>query len=110
MKINHKLLYDSNNSYIKYSDGTMIQFKTINFTPSMQQWSQLYYADIDLGNFDKEFISIPIVTATLKSNQYWIGGISNTTKTSIGNVRILRQINASNQSTDICIIAIGRWK
>lgn len=110
MKINHKLLYDSNNSYIKFSDGTMIQRKTVNFTPSMASWGNLYFADVNLGSFDVPFISKPIINATLKSTQYWLGGIEGTTATSIGTMRILRQINSFNQNTYVDIIAIGKWK
>ena len=103
---------NSNGSYIKFSDGTLICRKAVTVNASMKAWfGSLWYDDLSMGNWSHSFVDTngPIVNATINNNQYWLASCAYYNQTSAGTCRILR-MNELNQSVTFNIIGFGRWK
>ena len=101
---------NSNGTYIKYANGIMVCLKTISGNSSTSQWSSnIYYQDIDCGNWSNEFSELNNVQVTNCTNQFWCSSISNYNNSSIGIARILRP-DSYNQNYEINILGIGKWK
>lgn len=108
---------NENGSWIKYDDGTLIQYvtKNINFAfSSTQKWGVMWESDLtDLGEFPIPFIDAP---ETLNITNYSSSGgffesVQDTTKSRIGNAYICRSAETNgNISFHLSIIAKGRWK
>ena len=102
-----------NGSWIKYSDGTMICYKStgeidMNITTS---WGSLYEGNISVGNFPAEFIETPTISVTPFGSGMLIeqGGID-ASKTSWGNITGVRPNSVENVKARFHLIAIGKWK
>lgn len=110
---------NSNGSWVKYSDGTMICRKTVTGTTNINvAWGNSYTTGasntIDLGNYAQEFIDIPEVQITghrgSSGQNFMIATLDETTKSYVGKTSLLRFTSAKNVSYKIFITAIGRWK
>lgn len=104
---------NSDGSWIKYNDGTMIcyitkEYNNVNITNS---WGSVYESDrIQLGNFPQQFINIPTITANcVRGLSVFLEALS-PTNTSIGETWFMRPVSQSNTSSTISFIAIGKWK
>lgn len=104
---------NDNGSWIKYSDGTMICYKStgeidMNVTTS---WGSLYEGNISIGNFPAEFIETPTISVTPFGSGMLIeqGGID-ASKTSWGNITGVRPNSVENVKARFHLIAIGKWK
>ena len=104
---------NDNGSWIKYSDGTMICYKStgeinMNLTTS---WGSLYEGTINLGNFPAEFIETPTISVTPFGSGMLIeqGGID-ASKTSWGNVTCVRPTSVENVKARFYLIEKGKWK
>ncbi len=107
---------NSNGSYVKFSDGTMICYRTVNVSKNtLTSWGSLYYAwDTTARNFAVEFTAVPHVQLTIvpaTSNGCWLGypAQPTVTKTSYAGIGLIRPTNAA-VNADIYIFAIGKWK
>lgn len=108
---------NSNGSWIKYSDGTMIcagkkSSGTITWSTDSNHYLKL---DLTYDDFPQTFISQPIVTKTIESTtptQRYMGiiGGSAPTTTNPGTYNLITYWNASNTSVVASYIAIGKWK
>lgn len=102
---------DRTNGYIKYGNGIMIQWSTIEGTQgTLSSWGSLYYQDISMGNWNTAFTSLYNVEISNMTNQFWcsLNGVSTTSK---GNARIVRpDTGFSGASYIIQILAVGTWK
>ena len=104
---------NDNGSYIKYSDGTMICYKstseiTINITTA---WGSLYEGSLNVGNFPVEFVETPTISVTpFGSGMLIEQGGANASKTSWGTITVVRPTSVSGVKTKFHLIAIGRWK
>lgn len=102
---------NSNGSWIKYSDGTMICWKklagTVNVTTS---WGSLYYANVTVGNFAQTFIEIPTINVVGSNEAFFVACNGTTSTSSMGNVLLVRPSTLSNMPYVLNVIAIGRWK
>lgn len=99
-----------NGEFIKYANGIMVCLKTISGKSSTSQWSSnIYYQDIDCGNWSNEFSELNNVQVTNCTNQFWCSSISNYNNSSIGIARIVRP-DSYNQNYEINILGIGKWK
>ena len=99
-----------NGEFIKYANGIMVCLKTISGKSSTSQWSaNIYYQDIDCGNWSNEFSELNNVQVTNCTNQFWCSSISNYNNSSIGIARIVRP-DSYNQNYEINILGIGKWK
>lgn len=107
---------NSNGSYIKYSDGTMICYKTVEGTVDLtEQYYDYFYHTSDskyfnLGNYPVPFVSRPICNITFRGgNAQWIGAIQNQSATHVGDLHILT-VTSKTAGAYYDVIAIGRWK
>lgn len=104
---------NSNGSYIKFSDGTMIcymnkLYSNINITKA---WGSMYETDpINLGNFPANFVNIPTVTATCTGGSTVFIEAFTPSETSLGASWFARPSALANTETIISFIAIGKWK
>ena len=104
---------NSNGSWVKYSDGTMICYQsfTCNVNYSTKYGSG-YYAEItdEIKSFPVSFIETPKVSIGLATN-YGIGCALRDTNTEKCATNIFVYTFASRTDTiTLNIIAIGRWK
>lgn len=105
---------NSNGSWIKYSDGTMIchgysQFSGVNINTS---WGSLYETanSLSLGNLPQEFISKPNVFL-FSWQPFFIDRVYNANNTtSWGSFYPVRPTIATNMEIGVSKLAIGRWK
>lgn len=101
---------NSNGSYIKLVDGTMICYhtKTIN-VECTSQWGPLYEGGTAVGNLPATFKSAPIVMVTNTIPDGYFEGIRDTTTTTWGTLRMAIPTSATRTFT-VNFLAIGRWK
>lgn len=104
---------NDNGSWIKYSDGTMICYKStgwidMNITTS---WGSLYEGNISVGNFPAVFIETPTISVTPFGSGMLIeqGGID-ASKISWGNITCVKPNSVENVKARFHLIAIGKWK
>jgi hypothetical protein len=105
---------NSNGDYIKYSDGTMICTKKVNFV-GLQftiAWGNAYETPpVDLGDYAQEFVDIPLMFISCAYSTAAAEGLINT-KTGYGSVVFYRPIrtDAETYSYTFYLMAIGKWK
>lgn len=102
--------------YIKFSDGTLIQYGTMIFNNlTWNSWGSLYYAECNVSQykFPVPFIGRPVVNGSLAhdtgSGDGWISRIGGTSTTDIESLAIARPTTYAD-SMYVNITAIGRWK
>lgn len=102
---------NSNGSWIKYENGTMICTNRVSQTKNIDgQFESSYFTSIDRVNFPQEFISEPYVTAALEQNGALLSfNFTSIDTTSFGGY-IWKQQAKNNVNVKIHYIAIGRWK
>lgn len=99
-------LPEEKDNYIKFADGTLIQWGIVNF-PSESQDGSGYY----IGNFKIPFVSIPSMTASpVYVSTLITFDISVSTK--VDSFVIYARKNSGEKVTGAFAywIAIGRWK
>lgn len=109
---------NSNGSYIKYADGTMVctsvrTFPDLSFT---SPWGSLYETTSQsLGSMPQSFVEIPIINATVVSTSIassWaaiIEYIKDTNTYNYGYIAFARPNNTASATISVNITAIGRW-
>lgn len=103
---------NDNGRWIKFTDGTMICYKSIPFRNLAVNtaWGVLYEsALLDLGDFPQTFYSAPYVSGSVVNGNAWLEAVPRTSPSNIGQTRVVRPTTATIDF-DIHIIAIGRWK
>lgn len=103
---------NSNGTYIKYSDGTMICYNSKQVTEQVTStWGALYVSQqVSLGTFPQAFINIPTLNVYCSGNQsIMIVAAGAATTTDAGKIQLARADSAT-VTTNIGYIAIGRWK
>lgn len=105
---------NSDGSYVKYADGTMICWKTISKTVSITNgWGNMYESTsaISLGNWAATFYAKPTTNVTKTAGQgSWLELVQNISTTSCGSTYVVSAVSRSNVSVTFDIIGIGRWK
>ena len=103
---------NSNGQYIKFSDGTMICRKYINFGQKAisNTWGSFYESEkFTIGNYPKPFIEIPQIFI-MPLNTFFIEKDSTSiSKTSWGDFYATRPASATMYIPVDCF-AIGKWK
>ena len=99
---------DSTGGYLKFSDGTIIQWKQATETLGGNVWSNLWYSDHTLGDWKVAFTTLYFVYSSVNLLQYWCTSQFATT-TSAGQMRVYRPTDQTAQGT-ITIIGVGRWQ
>lgn len=107
---------NSNGSYVKYSDGTMICYKTVEGTVDLtEQYYTYFYHTADsklfnLGDYAMPFIERPICNITfIGGNAQWIGAIQNQSATHVGDLHII-SVTSKKAGAYYDVIAVGKWK
>ena len=105
---------NSNGSYIKFSDGTMICYGKKSVTHAVSNaWGSIYSS----GDFDPDII-FPQEFTTIKScnvnyvmisSSAWIGDIKYT-ETKVNNIQLFRGTTSSSVSCTVDYQALGTWK
>lgn len=104
---------NTNGNYTKFSDGTMICYKSVTVTAAINNaWGSVYETSnsVSFGNFPETFISAPIVTVEPTGTGCWVEGLNDTNTTQVGNSYLARAVDTSSRNYSFNIIAIGRWK
>lgn len=103
---------NSNGSWIKFADGTMICTKTISGSVDVTiRWGVLYESiAINLGDFPEEFIEIPKIYITSRDIGAIIEGCFYPTTQSYGKTYIALPSTYNSRNYTLDIMAIGRWK
>lgn len=96
---------NTNGTYVKFEDGTMICTKTISGTLGGTAWGNIYYSDHTIGSWAQTFTTLYYVNANVVPNQYWC----NANGSNFEYVRVFRPNNGTTTG-DIRLIAIGKWK
>ncbi len=103
---------NTNGSYIKWSDGTMICYKRMDYGEKSitKEWGSFYESDrLTIGNYPQAFIEIPRIFI-MDLNYSFIEKESNSiTKTAWGDFYSTRPVS-STQRVIIDCFAIGKWK
>ena len=103
---------NANGSYIKFSDGTMICRKNINYGTKAinNEWGSFYESEeLTLGDYAQPFISTPQIFLN-PLNTFFIEKINNNiTKKSFGTFYAVRPVSASIY-IDVDCLAIGKYK
>ena len=103
---------NTNGSYIKYSDGTMICWGTKSGTTTMHDyWGQFERTDTLSITFPQTFISTPATTITL--NNLAGGEVSCYLMSNSTTGCSFQELKANGSSYDgysVNYIAIGKWK
>ena len=105
---------NTNGEYIKYSDGTMICTKKVNFVGLQftTAWGNVYETPpIELGDYAQEFVDIPLMFITAATSSAVAEGVDNT-KTSFGKVTFYRPIRTdyADYRYNFYLMAIGKWR
>ena len=104
---------NSNGSWIKFADGTMICRKSQTFSnvSVSTAWGQIYESDlIDLGSLPQTFYGSDVtITASVINGNAWLEAVPFNGGATLGTTRIVRPTTATI-TVSIQIIAIGRWK
>lgn len=102
--------------YIKFSNGTLIQYATMIFNNlTWNSWGSLYYAECNVSQykFPVPFIGRPVVNGSIAhgtgSGDGWISRIGSISTTDIGTLAITRPTTYAD-SMYVNITAVGRWK
>lgn len=103
---------NSNGSYMKFPDGTLICTKKVSGTYSFPNRFGDWYetsSGVQLGNWAHSFISTPIINVTIGSRAAVSEAIQGLSATSAGFTYLMRPNNVSNY-IELNVIGIGRWK
>ena len=105
---------NTNGNYFKFASGLLICTASQNVTTAINSaWGVLYEssAAIDLGSFPYQFISVPVINATIGSQRSaFVESIYSTTASSWGYTYLVRPNSATSSTYQIDLIAIGKWK
>ena len=103
---------NTNGSYIKFSDGTMICRKYINFGQKAitNPWASFYESErMTIGNYPEPFIEIPQIFIMPLNTFFIEKDASNVSKTSWGDFYAVRPVSQAIYISVDCF-AIGKWK
>ena len=103
---------NTNGSYIKFSDGTMICRKYINFGQKAisNTWGSFYESEkITIGNYPEPFIEVPQIFVMPLNTFFIEKDATNISKTSWGDFYAVRPVSQTIYISVDCF-AIGKWK
>lgn len=101
---------NSNGSYMKLIDGTMICYHTKTISVDCtSQWGQLYEGGASIGNLPATFVSAPVVMVTNTTPDGYFEGVRDTTASTWGTLRMAIPTSAT-RAFIVNFFAIGRWK
>lgn len=106
---------NTNGNWVKYSDGTMICYKTASAqnVAITSSWDSLYEGSFSLGNWPQTFTDVPHIQvsnagATGFIIESFVGG-DLPTASSAGSLIVVRPTSATTNCS-VYLTAIGKWK
>lgn len=114
--LNHPIAVTGGTSYLKFDDGTMIEWGSRKYTGINvgMAWGYLYASgDLPLDDYPEPFYSTPLVT--VNTNQSG-GGVffpikkSPATKTNPGTYMLCSAVGSAGGDCTLDYIAVGRWR
>ncbi len=103
---------NANGTYIKWSNGTMICYKHMDYGKKAitKEWGSFYESDrLTIGNYPQAFIEIPRIFIMDLNYSFVEKESSGITKTAWGDFYSTRPVS-STQEVIIDCFAIGKWK
>lgn len=103
---------NGNGNWVKYSDGRLECYKTINTnTSTTTALGGVFWGVADLGEYPHAFIAKPQrqIFAMRSGFLCWGGSSGSGTNTSAGNCNIYTVTSTTNVATEITVYAFGRW-
>ena len=105
---------NANGNYVKYADGTLICYKTVNVSGTFTNWGNVFLTqEMSLGSFAFTFYATPILQVSPVNTETAasIVSIINVSTTSCGVLRAMRGTSLTgSQDFTFSVMAIGRWK
>ena len=104
---------NSNGSYVKFSDGTMICYRVTDVIAMNIDvaWGSLYEGSVDMGQFPISFIETPAISIVpFGSGMLVEQAGANANNSSWGIVTVVRPTVVQNIQARFYLIAIGKWK
>jgi hypothetical protein len=98
----------TNDGYVKYADGTMMEWKSLTTTIGGTAWGSLGYSDHTMGDWLVPFTAIYNAWSNVNAVQHWTS-CEYWTTTSAGQIRAFRP-NTGTRDATITITGIGKWK
>ena len=112
-------IYQEGTNYIKYTDGTMIEWKllSLGFIAITTAWGAWYYsAQQTLGTWEEPFYSIKgmlaqaYIASLSGGGDFMVGRITDASATSRGKCYLYAPVSLSTTPVEIMVYGIGRWK
>lgn len=103
---------NSNGTWIKWMDGTMICRKKMDFGEKAvsNPWGSLYESNsLTIGDYAQPFVEIPDISI-MPTSTFFVEPAGNHSKTYFGSFWAVRPINSPNFYPSVSCIAIGKWK
>lgn len=104
---------NTNGTYIKFANGTMICCKKHTFTTTTTSaWGSMFDSpSVSIGSLPATFKAVPTVTAvSTGANSCFLEGVRDTTTSSWGSMWICRPVSTNSAQYVVDLIAIGMWK
>ena len=99
---------DASGGYLKFSDGSIIQWKKVNATLGGTSWGSLWYSDHAMGDWLIPFTTLYLTYSSVGLLQYWCTS-EFATITSAGQIRVFRPTDQQTQGI-LTVIGVGSWK
>ena len=112
-------IYQEGTNYIKYTDGTMVEWKLVSlgFLAINTAWGAWYYsAQQSLGTWEEPFYSIKgmlaqaYIASLSGGGDFMVGRITDASTTSRGKCYLYAPVSLSTTPVEIMVYGIGRWK
>lgn len=102
---------NSNGKYLKFTNGTLICWKQVQYNDSVNDTSGALYAskNINLGSFPIAFTEVPNIQVS-SSALGIMTGARDATASSAGICNIYRTTSVSTLTCVVRVFAIGTWK
>lgn len=103
---------NTNGTYVKYSNGTMICYNTVSHenVSITSAWGVFYESTLlSLGDYAKPFTSVPTLVLTSHFPNF-VEKYANDSETSPGGFYACKPKSASSENVRVSYIAIGKWK
>ena len=103
---------NSNGTWIKWMDGTMICRKKMDFGEKAvsNPWGSLYESNsLTIGDYAQPFVEIPDISI-MPTSTFFVEPAGNHSKTYFGSFWAVRPVNSPNFHPSVSCIAIGKWK
>lgn len=102
---------EAGDNYIKYENGTLIQWGSVSINSSMTAWGSLYYCEVPGQDFSIRYIELPYLYLSSGSSGMasWPYHASPITFGNTGAIGVLRPVAGNISKNYVNWLAIGKW-